>query len=113
MTQESIADRLKISVTSYRKIEKGITPLISDRAYEIAEALNIPFDQFLLEDSSEIKLSSLQIGSIKDIFELQLISEREHHTELSREKDKIIKRLEELISTKSEIIDLLKEKISK
>ena len=113
MSQEDIAERLKISVTSYRKIEKGTTPLISDRAYEIAEALNIPFNQFLLEDNSEVKLPSSQIESIKEIFESQLTTEREHYNELFLQKEKIIKKLEELVSTKSEIIDLLKEKLSK
>lgn len=58
ISQEEMANRMGMSLNSYRKIERGRTLLVSRRIWEIAEALNIKPEELILDDDFE-KGSSL------------------------------------------------------
>ena len=57
ISQEEMANRLEMSLSSYRKIERGPTLLVSRRIWEIARALDVAPEEFLLDDDFESGMS--------------------------------------------------------
>ena len=92
LSQAEVAEMLSISQTSYYKIEKGNTNLISERLPQIAAALGIKEDElifgYLHDDGADLNA----IISLKD---------------------KRIAELEKIIEDTNKIIELLYEKLDK
>lgn len=100
LSQADVAEKLKISQTSYHKIEKGSTSLISERVTHIAEILGVSDEKLVLgydvpsEAESQKKLE--EAVSAYNI--------------IIKEKEKRISELEEIIEDKKSIIAFLEEK---
>lgn len=109
LSQEEVANLMDISLTSYRKIEKGETALVSERINQLANVLGTSEQELLLGKS--IKYNQ-QLQKIQ-----QLQEEKQRlHTDLTRlqvvleQKDRQIALLEKAVSDKEEIIRLLHQK---
>lgn len=109
LSQEEVANLMDISLTSYRKIEKGETALVSERINQLANVLGTSEQELLLGKS--IKYNQL----LQKIQQLQEEKQR-LHTDLTRlqvvleQKDRQIVLLEKAVSDKEEIIRLLHQK---
>ncbi len=57
LSQEEMANRLGMSLNSYRKIERGPTLLVSRRIWEIAETLNVTPEELVMDDDFETGMS--------------------------------------------------------
>ncbi len=57
ISQEEVANKLGISLNSYRKIERGPTQLVSQRIWEIAQALNVTPEELVMDDDFETGMS--------------------------------------------------------
>ncbi|WP_270597441.1 helix-turn-helix transcriptional regulator [Enterococcus asini] len=47
LTQEEVADKLRMSRNSYRKYENGEVIFRTDKAWEFSQIVDIPFDQII------------------------------------------------------------------
>lgn len=104
-TQEEIANKLGMSLTAYRDLEKGATNIINSNIEKIAELTDTTTEEIVLgytPEQAEGKLEDIQneYGSKVDSL-------------LTRIKDleRIIVSLEETISSKNDIINMLKKSL--
>lgn len=98
-SQEEMAEKLGISLTSYRKIENGTTSLVSKRVFQIASILGIEPQKLLFGYDS-----SGESGLLKEEYDLTIASLQTQAEDL---KEKV-RMLEELVKAKNEIISMLK-----
>ena len=49
LTQEEMALRLGISITAYRDLEKGNTSILNSNVYKIADLLDTPAEEIVLD----------------------------------------------------------------
>lgn len=109
-SQEKVAELLKISVNSYRKIERGNTSLISERVAEIATILGVSDEELILGYKSEADLFEQKIEELR----ISLLDKKE--SEISQLNTRIsfleskIKDLEQIIEDKNVIIKFLQKK---
>ena len=101
LSQEYMASKLNISVTSYRKIESGKTSLYNKKILKIAEILGtsparLLFGYPLQEDNED--------GILKEEYEQSIQSLRKENEHLERQ----VRTLQDLLSAKDEIISMLK-----
>lgn len=101
LSQEYMASKLNISVTSYRKIESGKTSLYNKKILKIAEILGtsparLLFGYPLQEDNEG--------GILKEEYEQSIQSLRKENEHLERQ----VRTLQDLLSAKDEIISMLK-----
>ena len=50
LTQEQMALRLGMNRQNYWTLENGKTQLVSERLFDIANALNTPLEKFIIDD---------------------------------------------------------------
>ncbi len=93
MSQEEVANLMDISLTSYRKIEKGETNLISERITQLAEALGITEQELLW-------------GYNPNPSQAQMQAEIQRLRQTVEEKSEQIELLKKALSDKEEIIRL-------
>ncbi len=93
-SQEYMADRLDISLNSYRKIEKGDTNLVSSRLDDIADILEVPCDDLIFD--MENTRAEYSLNHLRKIEEL---------TKKIEAKDKYIAYLEQLIALQREKLE--------
>lgn len=93
MSQEEVANLMDISLTSYRKIEKGETNLISERITQLAEALGITEQELLW-------------GYNPNSSQAQMQAEIQRLRQTVEEKSEQIELLKKALSDKEEIIRL-------
>lgn len=121
LSQQDMADKIGMSRTAYRNIEKGETKLLSENVAKIAEALEMDAEELVLGYPSGNDLAKLP----KDEKQYRWIYEElenRYRLELKRQADEIsrlvgeISTLKEyievqktLISTKDEIISMLRK----
>lgn len=112
-SQEYVAEKLHISLNSYRKIEKGKTQLISSRINEIAEALGIRPEKLLLGDVGEYLDDIKELAALNREYARTIEELREKHAAEIEEKNSRIRLLEEMLRDKSTLIELLRQKSEK
>lgn len=105
LTQEEIANRLDISLTAYRDLEKGSTSIMNTKVIRLAELLGTSTEELVLgylpaqnQGRSLEELRSEYGGQI-DVLK--------HRIE---ELENTVEYLKEIVNTKNEIIALLKNK---
>lgn len=98
LSQENLADSLRISTTAYGDIERGKTDLTLSRLYQIAEILKVGV-VFFIEDNTP---SSFQ----QELQQLELEKLRIENEKLRLENQYIREKLAGRI-----IIDLIREKV--
>lgn len=118
LSQTVMAEKLGISRTAYRNIEKGDTKLISDSIDRIAEILNISKEEIILgyapsrDGARELqemqRTYSNRHSETKERYEEEI---RKLHKEIESLKD-LTDALKDSIRTKDEMIAMLRKIVS-
>ena len=106
MTQEEMALQLGISITAYRDLEKGSTSIINGNLMRIAELLDTPSEELVLGyRPSQTESTSLQEVRAEYSGKVTLLERR------VKDLEKLVASHEETISSKNEIILMLKKRL--
>ena len=106
MTQEEMALQLGISITAYRDLEKGSTSIINGNLLRIAELLDTPSEELVLGyRPSQTESTSLQEVRAEYSGKVTLLERR------VKDLEKLVASHEETISSKNEIILMLKKRL--
>lgn len=108
-SQSQIASMMKISQTSYQKIEKGDTSLVSGRLIQLAAILDLTEAELVLGYLPEEKKNSQKLEELQRETLLNESSLRENFGRILAEKERRIEELEEIIKDKNEIISLQRD----
>lgn len=108
LTQEEMAYRMGMSLTAYRDLEKGETSVINANLMKVASLLNTTAEELVL-GYSPTQLEGPGVEDIKEeyIGRLSVLEKR------IEDLDKLVHTLEETISTKNEIIAMLKKSLDR
>lgn len=110
LSQEEVAEKLGISVTSYRKFEKGPTSIINSKVFAIAKILNVSDKDLLLCDDSYENYLQQKVTLLQEEFVLK------ESKEVSILKEQLLilqeenKHLKAWLDDKDEIIRMLRAK---
>jgi len=106
LTQEEMAHHLGISLTAYRDFEKGSTSILNGNLHKIASLLDTPAEEIVLGyRPSQIEGTNLQEVQEEYSGKIDVLERR------SRDLEKLVRSHEEIISSKNEIIAMLKRRI--
>ena len=117
ISQSEMAERLGLSRTAYRNIEKGKTRLLSDILKRIAEELGKTTEELMIgyEPSSE---GSRKLNDIREEYRTRQTEQERHHSNevaslLAQIKslNDCVAALQDDVRTKNEIISMLKLRI--
>lgn len=106
ITQEEMADRMGICLSSYRDFEKGDTAMISQHIFRAAEILETSVEEILLgyrpeqSDGPFLEDVRQEYGGKISILERRIA-----------DLEKLVASLEETISSKNEIITMLRKSL--
>ena len=106
LTQEDLADRLDISLTAYRDLEKGSTNIVNSNVIRLAEILDTTTEELVL-GYRPVQAPGKVLEDIRNEY-------GGHISVLERrvaELEKMVAYLEETVRTKNEIISLLKKSL--
>ena len=106
LTQEDLADRLDISLTAYRDLEKGSTNIVNSNVIRLAEILDTTTEELVL-GYRPVQAPGKVLEDIRNEY-------GGHISVLERrvaELQKMVAYLEETVRTKNEIISLLKKSL--
>ena len=104
-TQEYMADRLGISLTAYRDLERGSTSIVNNHIYKIAEIMETSTEELVLgfrPEPSDHSIEDVRVEYGNKVETLQ--------TRIS-DLEKIVASLEATVESKNEIIAMLKKNI--
>jgi transcriptional regulator with XRE-family HTH domain len=110
LTQEFMAESLKISANSYRELENGSIHLINPRLEQIASILKTPLESLIFGDISKEEYLK-KIADIEKSFQEKLLILISSHKIEIAEKDGEINILKASLETKESIIGVLKERL--
>ena len=107
LTQNALADSLKISANSYRAIEKGKTAIINQHVVRMANLFEMSTEELVLGyDPAQVTESSIE--EIKAEYGNKVCSLEERLEKM----EKLVESLEETIASKNEIINMLKKSLA-
>lgn len=106
LTQEEMADRLGMSLTAYRELEKGATAIFNSNISKIAALTGTSAEEIVLGHSPENINGILEEDRTGYGYMYESLQTRVRYLE------KLVESLEEVIEGKNEIISLLKKSIS-
>ena len=106
LTQEEMAHNLGISVTAYRDIEKGNTSILNSNLTRIAFLLDTPTEEIVLG----YRPAQIEGKNLKEVQEeysgkINILERR------IADLEKLVKVQDENISSKNEIISMLKKRL--
>ena len=106
LTQEEMAHNLGISVTAYRDIEKGTTSILNSNLTRIASLLDTPTEEIVLG----YRPAQIEGKNLKEVQEeysgkINILERR------IADLEKLVKVQDENISSKNEIISMLKKRL--
>ena len=106
LTQEEMAFRLGMSLTAYRDLEKGETSIVNTHLLKIAELLDTTTEELVL-GYRPLQMEGPGVADLKEEYggRVTVLEKRIH------DLVKLVNSLEETISTKNEIISMLKKSI--
>ena len=102
MTQEDMAYKLGISLTAYRDMERGNTSMVNANLIRSAQLLDTSTEEIVL-GYKPAQLSARQLEEMETQYSSR-ISELEKEVEYL---SKLVKSLEETITTKNQVIEML------
>ena len=107
-TQEEMADKMGISLTAYRDLEKGETSIVNTNLLKVAMLLDTTTEELVL-GYRPVQMSGPDLDDIKEEYsgKVSVLENRIHDLE------KLVESLEETISTKNEIISMLKKSLDR
>lgn len=106
ITQEDMAERLDISLTAYRDLEKGSTSILNANVIRIGELLDTSTEELLLgyrpvqAEGKQVEEVRAEYGGRINVMERRIA-----------DLEKLVDSLEETIRSKNEIISMLKKKL--
>ena len=105
-TQEEMADRMGMSLTAYRDLEKGDTSIVNSNLQKVADLLETTSEELVL-GYRPLQMEGPGVEDVREEYseKLEALAKRIHDLE------KLVNSLEETISTKNEIISMLKKKL--
>ena len=107
LTQNALADSLKISANSYRAIEKGKTAIINQHVVRMANLFEMSTEELVLGyDPAQLTESSIE--EIKAEYGNKVCTLEERLEKM----EKLVESLEETIASKNEIINMLKKSLA-
>ncbi len=119
LSQTEMAEKLGMSRTAYRNIEKGSTQLISGKVDQIASVLDTTTEEIVLGYKPSAK-DSMKVQDIKTEYDRktsELISQYEDEKERLLNQIAVLKdhidTLKDSLRTKDEMIAMLKKKLAK
>ena len=104
LTQEELADRLDISLTAYRDLEKGNTNIVNSNVIRLAELLGTSTEELVLgyrpvqAPGKLLEDVRTEYGGRIEVMERRIA-----------DLEKLVNSLEETIATKNEIISMLRK----
>ena len=106
MTQEEVAIQLGISLTAYRDLEKGSTSILNTNLHKIASLLETPAEELVLGyRPSQIEAANLR--EVQQEYSAKIDTLERRILDL----EKLVASNEETISSKNEIISMLKTRL--
>lgn len=107
-TQEEMADRMGMSLTAYRDLEKGDTSIVNSNLHKVADLLETTSEELVL-GYRPLQMEGPGVEDVREEYseKLEALAKRIHDLE------KLVNSLEETISTKNEIISMLKKSLDK
>ena len=108
MTQEDMAEKLGLSLTAYRDLERGKTTIVNANIFKIAEILGATPEEIILGYKPD-KASGVHLEDVRAEYGGRISVMERRISDL----EKLVSSLEETISTKNEIISMLKKKLGK
>ena len=106
LTQEEMALQLGISLTAYRDFEKGSTSILNGNLHKIASLLNTPEEEIVLGyRPAQVEGANLQDVQAEYSEKIGLLERR------IRDLEKLAASQEEVISSKNEIITMLRKRL--
>ena len=106
ITQEEMADRLGISLTAYRDLEKGGTSVVHGKVIKMAELLETSTEEIVLG----YRPTQLESGTLEDVraqYGNQICTLEQRVGDL----EKLVGSLEGQVASKDEIIKMLKKRL--
>lgn len=107
LSQECVAEQIDVSLNSYIKIEKGPTKIFNPKIVKIAEVLNTTPENLIFGSVVTLEKHNQQCENITQYYNTLIEEDRQ----AIAEKDLFIKRLNELVDERKQMIDLLEEKV--
>lgn len=107
-TQEEMADRMGMSLTAYRDLEKGDTSIVNSNLQKVADLLETTSEELVL-GYRPLQMEGPGVEDVREEYseKLEVLAKRIHDLE------KLVNSLEETISTKNEIISMLKKSLDR
>ena len=106
LTQEDMALQMGISLTAYRDFEKGSTSILNGNLHKIASLLNTPEEEIVLGyRPAQVEGANLQDVQAEYSEKIGLLERR------IRDLEKLAAPQEEVISSKNEIITMLRKRL--
>lgn len=106
LTQEEMANKLDISLTAYRDLEKGSTNIVNANVIKIAQLLDTSTEELVLgyrPVQTPVKL----LEDMRSEYGGRISAMQRRITDL----EKLVESLQETINTKNEIITMLKNRL--
>ena len=106
ITQEELAYRLGMSLTAYRDLEKGETSIVNTNLMKVAEELDTTTEELVL-GYVPVQMTGPGVEDLREELGGQVVTLNKRIEDL----EKLVHSLEETISTKNEIITMLKKSL--
>ena len=107
LTQEELADKLDISLTAYRDLEKGNTNIVNSNVIRIAELLGTTTEELVL-GYRPVQAPGKLLEDVRAEYGDKIEVMKKRISDL----EKLVHSQEETIATKNEIIEMLKKSLS-
>ena len=106
LTQEEMANKLDISLTAYRDLEKGSTNIVNANVMKIAQLLDTSTEELVL-GYRPVQTPAKLLEDMRSEYGGRISAMQRRITDL----EKLVETLEETINTKNEIITMLKNRL--
>lgn len=106
LTQEEVAHRLGMSLTSYRDLERGETAVVNTNLIKVAGLLDTTTEELVL-GYRPVQMQGPELEDVRQEYSSQITTLQKRVEDLER----LVSSLEETVSTKNEIISMLRKKL--
>ena len=106
LTQEEMANKLDISLTAYRDLEKGSTNIVNANVIKIAQLLDTSTEELVL-GYRPVQTPAKLLEDMRSEYGGRISAMQRRITDL----EKLVESLQETINTKNEIITMLKNRL--
>ena len=105
-TQEEMADKMGMSLTAYRDLEKGETSIVNTNLLKIAMLLDTTSEELVL-GYRPVQMEGPDLEDVREEYSGRVAALERRIADL----EKLVLSLEETIATKNEIITMLKKSL--